>query len=326
MKTEAIVFAEENTVCVNHVKMPLPGSGEVQIQTLYSTVSCGTESWILQNLFTWQPTIYPCVPGYQRTGKIVEIGQGVRDWSIGDRVMATTGCWRGSVSPMSGAHIAIGNTSVKELYHIPENVDSLDTSATVVAQVGYNAASRVIGLHGQWVAIFGDGLIGQFAAQAVRARNMHVVLVGHRAKRLKLAAKYSADAVVNSNSEKVVETVRNAIGSEYVIAVIDTVQNIKVQTEYLPLLLHGTGQIVYSGFSPEKAWANMAELQKMELTAHFVSGWNRQRMETTLTMMAEGLIKVKPLITHLVSYQRAPEMWKMILNKNESFLGISFSW
>ena len=64
----------------------------------------------------------------------------------------------------------------------------------------------------------------------------------------------------------------------------------------------------------------------MELTAHFVSGWNRQRMEATLTMMAKELIKVKPLITHLVSYQRAPEMWKMILNKNESFLGISFSW
>jgi bacteriochlorophyllide a dehydrogenase len=108
--------------------------------------------------------------------------------------------------------------------------------------------------------------------------------------------------------------------------VLDSLQSEALQQEYLPLLQHGLGQIVYCGFSPEKTWADMALLQKAELTAHFVSGWNRPRLEATLALLQQGALRIKPLITHLVPYFKGPAMYELICNKPEPFLGITLDW
>src|SRR5258708_6906363 len=104
MFAPAVVFRGVDDVVVQDIEMPDPGPDCVQIKTRTSTISVGTETWGLRNLFTWQKTPYPCVPGYQRVGEIVKIGQGVTGWTIGDKVMATTGAWSGKVSTFWGAH------------------------------------------------------------------------------------------------------------------------------------------------------------------------------------------------------------------------------
>ena len=307
--------------------MPPPGPEEIQVQTHFSTVSGGTEAWILRNRFTWAPTLYPCVPGYQRAGKIIAIGSAVRkDWSVGDRVMVTVSAWSGPVAAQSGAHLRIGNTPALQVFPIPEGVATSDASADVVAQVGVNAASRVQAPEGSWVAVACDGLIGQFAAQAARARGFRAVLCGHRADRLEAGLRYSADAIANSTEAPLDVSIPRVTGNESVAAVIDTVQGEAVQLEYMPLLESGRGQIVYSGFSPENTWADMAILQQRQLTVHFVSGWNAKRMLQTLEMMEEGKIQVAPLISHNVSYRQASEMYRMIREKAPPFLGITFDW
>src|SRR6516225_3309949 len=138
MKTRAVVFTSPGQVELQEINMPAPAADEVQIRTTYSTVSVGTEGWILQNLFTWHPTPYPCVPGYQRVGVVEDVGRDVQGWHVGDHVMATLGAWPGSIQPNAGSHTALGNTPARELYRLPDGVDELDASGAVVAQVGYN--------------------------------------------------------------------------------------------------------------------------------------------------------------------------------------------
>src|SRR5487761_2173501 len=161
MKAKAVVFTGPGQVELQEIDTPAPKPDEVQIRTTYSTVSVGTEGWVFQNLFTWMPTPYPCVPGYQRVGVIEAIGSDVRGWQGGDKVMATNGVWSGPVYSAWGSHIAVANTRAAELYPIPEGADEVDASCTVVAQVGYNAAHRAYFTPGDWVVVYGDGLIGQ---------------------------------------------------------------------------------------------------------------------------------------------------------------------
>lgn len=327
MKTRAVVFTDVEQIEVQEIEMPPPGPGEVQIRTTTSTISAGTEGWALRRLFTWADTPYPCVPGYQRVGTITELGPDVEGWQVGDRVMATVGCWTGDVVPHWGSHVEVGNTVAHQLFWIPEGCDEVDASAGVVAQVGYNAGSRADMEPGDWCVVYGDGLIGQSAAQAAGARGANVILVGHRAERLGLGAEHSAALAVNSHEEDVVEVVRDHIGAPHVRFLIDTVQREEAQREYMPLLEHGKGQVIYSGFTPTEAWASMAELQKAELTAHFVSGWDRERMDATLTLMAEGQMHLRPLVTHHVdAFTRGSDMYRMILDKSEPFLGITLDW
>ncbi len=326
MQTEAIVFVEADKVSLKSIEMPEPQPGEVQIRTRYSTISGGTEGWALQNLFTWSATRFPCVPGYQRVGVIESIGSDVTGWNIGDRVMATVGKWEGEICPFWGAHTALGNTSASELYKLPDGVNEIDASGTVVAQVGYNAAYRAVLQPGEWVIVYGDGLIGQSAAQAARSRGARVIVVGHRPERLTLAAAYSADIVINNHIENVIDVVHAHTGGQPVTAILDSVQSESAQHEYMPLLERGRGQIVYCGFTPGKTWADMGVLQQRELTTHFISGWTRARMESTLALMAAGKMSLKPLITHLSSYKNGPEMYRMNASKSQHFLGITLDW
>jgi 2-desacetyl-2-hydroxyethyl bacteriochlorophyllide A dehydrogenase len=324
-QAQAIVFTAVNQVAVRTITVPDPGPDEVQVRTLFSTISGGTEGWILQNLFTWRPTDYPCIPGYQRVGIIEAVGSDVQGWQVGQRVVATRSEHPG-ITALSGAHAALGNTPVSEIYAVPDGVDDVDASGTVVAQVGYNAASRAVMQPGDWAVVYGDGLIGQSAAQAIRARGARVILVGHRAERLKRAAAHSADVVINSRHERVVETVHRHTGDQPVTVVLDSVQHESAQREYTPLLERGVGQIVYCGFTPGTTWADMALLQQREFTTHFVSGWTRARMEATLRLFAEGKLRLRPLVTHLVPYTQGPDMYQGHLHKSGDFLGMTLDW
>jgi 2-desacetyl-2-hydroxyethyl bacteriochlorophyllide A dehydrogenase len=326
MHTQAIVFQAPGRVGMQHIPMPDPEPGMVQVRTLYSFVSAGTEGWVLNNRFTWTHTPFPCVPGYQRVGVITQLGEGVEGWNVGDVVLATTGTWQGSVTSHWGAHTACANTAVSELFALPKDLDPVAAAGAVVAQVGYNAASRVAMEPNEWVVVYGDGVIGQCAAQAAQAHTARVVLVGHRAERLARAAASSADVVVNSREEDVVAAVRARTNDSPIVAVLDTIQTESAQYQYMPLLAHGRGQIVYCGFTPGTHWADMAILQQRELTTHFVSGWNRARMEATLSLLIRGHLHIRALVTHLVPASHGPDMYRMIAEKREPFLGICLDW
>jgi len=327
MQTDAIIFRQKEVAEVGKLEVPPPTENEIQVRSHFSTISAGTEGWIFRNLFTWSPTPFPCVPGYQRAGVVTALGPKAKGWRVGERAMAVIGTWAGKeVESFWGGHVATANVPADFAFHLADKIDDVDASSAVVAQVGYNAASRAAINAGDWVLAYGDGLIGQFAAQSARARGARVIMVGHRRERLELAKKHSADAVVNSKTGDVIKAVRVIIGDEHVTAVLDSVQTVDAQKQYLDLLERGRGQIVYHGFTPGDQWADMGLLQQRELTTHFVSGWTRPRMEATFALMAEGKIKVKPLITHLVPFTRAPQMYEMIVAKNESFLGITFDW
>ncbi len=326
LPTDAVVFPRAGAVVLQKVTMPPPGPGQVRVRTVYSTVSAGTEGWVWRNEFTWSPTRFPCVPGYQRVGTISALGADVQGWMIGDQVLATTGQWEGPVAPFWGSHIAEANTAASELYRLPAGLDPVDASGAVVAQVGYNAASRVDVKAGDWVIVYGDGLIGQLAGQAARARGARVLLAGHRPARLEAARQWAVEATVNTRQADFMAAVRRITGGEVVAAVLDTVQKPEAQRQYLPWLKPGQGQIVYSGFTPAPTWADMALLQQRELTTHFVSGWNRSRMEATLALMAQGKIRLRPLVTHLVPFAAAPEMYALLQTPGQAFMGITLDW
>ncbi|MEE2657757.1 MAG: zinc-binding dehydrogenase [Candidatus Latescibacterota bacterium] len=325
MQVPAVIFTAPGEVKIREIPVADPGPGEVQIRTRFSAISGGTEGWVLHNRFTWRPSIYPCVPGYQRVGTVTAVGSGVDGWREGDTAVATMGCWDVEPLPLWGSHAALANSLQENLYRMPKGVETIDAAGAVVEQVGYNAAYRAQLSPGDWVVVFGDGLIGQHGAQAARSRGARTILVGHREHRLALGGEHCADYAICEDTETVAR-IRAITGSEHVTAIIDTVQKPECLEAYLPLLEKGVGQIVYAGFSPEESWASMTLLHQQELTTHYISGIARPRMAATLQLMASGAIRLSPLVTHQVSFKQASAMWRMIEDRSEPFLGIVFDW
>jgi threonine dehydrogenase-like Zn-dependent dehydrogenase len=67
--------------------MPDPrcGPGEVVIRTAYCGI-CGTDLEILRGSMPAGFARYPVVPGHEWTGVVEEVGAGVSNWRVGDRV------------------------------------------------------------------------------------------------------------------------------------------------------------------------------------------------------------------------------------------------
>lgn len=90
----------------------------------------------------------------------------------------------------------------------------------------------------------------------------------------------------------------------------------------------GTGEIVFSGYSPDgvTCWADMAVLQQLELTAHFVSGWTRPRLEATLAMLRTGDFPIASLISVVAAGTERIKTMESVQKGVQTHLGAVLDW
>ncbi len=85
--SKMIVFSKPGEVELWDVPTPEVGPGQILLETIYSSISAGTE---LQVLGGHLPLIqrgeinYPLVPGYENVGRVLEVGDGVSGFRPGD--------------------------------------------------------------------------------------------------------------------------------------------------------------------------------------------------------------------------------------------------
>lgn len=325
MKTRTIVFVSKGRAEQREIDLPEMGADEILVRAHSSGVSVGTEYWALMDQFTWNKggTPFPCVPGYQRAGWVQAVGANVTGFQVGQRVAATVGRLEGAPISCGAAHSHYGIHTREQVFPLPDSVSFATAAQHIVAQVGFNAASRLRLAQDETVLVLGDGCIGQMAAQAVEALGASVVLAGHRVDRLERAVKSGIWEVLNTHDVSWVE--RFTRDDKPITKVIDTVQNEKF-FEYYRHHLPWSSDVVLAGFSPGGFPVDMGELQKREISLLSIAGWSRERCEETIRLMAQGKIQMEPLLTHQAAPDHATAIYNMIQEKACPFLGVNFLW
>jgi 2-desacetyl-2-hydroxyethyl bacteriochlorophyllide A dehydrogenase len=80
-----LVFKAENQAVLEERPLQQPqGDDFILIETEKSILSAGTELACLRGSEPWAP--FPFVPGYGSVGTIVDMGAGVKDFAVGERV------------------------------------------------------------------------------------------------------------------------------------------------------------------------------------------------------------------------------------------------
>jgi 2-desacetyl-2-hydroxyethyl bacteriochlorophyllide A dehydrogenase len=291
-ETGAVVVRTPSDVSFATIPINTPGPDDVLIATHYSGVSTGTDTWVMRGVFEWDRLTFPLVPGYQRSGIVEDDAPG---WERGRRVAATRSVGLAGAAAHWGAHLAVAPSPQDEVFDA-EGVDPVAASLFVSAQVGVNAASRISAAPGARVMVIGDGIIGSSGALAAVARGFEVVVIGRRPWRLDALTELGIP-VLDSRTDA------DRIPDFGAVAAIDTVQSEESFGYYIDVLPRGTGQVVFSGHTPDTgvAWADMTTLQQHELTAHFVSGWTRDRLTATLQLMRDGALPVERLVGQVAS-------------------------
>lgn len=301
---DAVLSTAPNKTTLGSVSAQKLGENQVGIKSICSGVSTGTDKWVVSGRFEWGNFAFPLVPGYQRCGIVEEIGSNVTKVKVGQQVFTTSSINYADATAGWGAHTSYGVCEDFEVFDAT-GIPPSRAAFGVVAQVGFNAASRIEANSGDSVLIIGDGVIGVSGALCAKARGFKTLLIGRHNSRL---TKINSLGIRTANSN----TITHSELSDFKpIAVIDTVQTPEAFELYYRALpatwaaatfgnsRSGVGQIIFSGHTPDgqNTWANMAHLQKQELTVHFVSGWVQERVIKTLELMAEGKLNLEQIST-----------------------------
>ena len=370
MKSPAIVFPRPYEITYRDVEVPdALGPTDVLVRTQYSGLSTGTERWLLTARFfrgdspLGGDASFPLVPGYQKVGVVERVGDRVSAFRPGDRVFCTVGrITAGARSRDSGdargGHLRYSVQDQSEVISLPPGIDPRAGAGLVLAQVGWNGASRPPIQPGDVALVLGDGLVGQYAAQRLRERGAQVLLSGRRPFRLDLAQQHSADAVHDARTTDLAEALTRFravagarpspatptvdwLGPEETAladsrleddqrgaAVIVDTTGARETIQRASGLLRHNGHLVLLGWYPEPENELLEDwLHRREVTWYGTGGWRRHRLLGALTSIAAGQLKPEALVTHQIPVADAPRAYReLLLEKQSDFLGVVFQW
>ena len=295
--------------------MPTISTNEVLIK-VEKTAICGTDLHIY-NWDEWsQRTIHPpLVIGHEFVGEIVELGLGVHNYSVGDRVSAeghiTCGMCRncragrrhlctdtkGIGVNRDGAFAEYITVPASNLWLIPDKIPSeIAACFDPLGNATHCALSFTV--VGEDVLITGAGPIGIMAAGICRfigAR--HVVVTDINDFRLELAGKMGATHLVNVARENLDEAMRAQNIHEGFDIGLEMSGNPEAFNDMLHHMYHG-GRVALLGILPAKTLIDWDQVIFKGL--HIKGIYGREMFETwyKMTQMVAGGLDLSPILTH----------------------------
>ena len=137
--------------------------------------------------------------GYSVAGRVIEIGAHVKEFEIGDYVVAG-----GATAFHAGVITAPKNLVVK----IPCDSDLKLASTGAIGSIALHGIHRADLKIGEFAVVFGVGLIGLITLQILKASGVRVACVDISQNRLNIAKELGAEIVINSSEEDPVNVVR----------------------------------------------------------------------------------------------------------------------
>lgn len=245
MMKAAVLYGRED-VRVESAPVPSVGHGEVRVR-IRAALTCGTDVKVYRRGYHARMIRPPAIFGHEFAGVIDEVGQGVANWNIGDRVVAANSapcndCYycRRSLWELCEDLLFL-NGAYAEYITVPARIvasnlwlapDSLPLSHAALAEP---LACVVRGMEalrispGEHVAVLGLGPIGLLFVRMCVLAGARVVAIGRRPERLALAMRLGAEQVFDIDTtgdllHEVCAVTEGGRGPETVIEAVGTPQ------------------------------------------------------------------------------------------------------
>jgi NADPH2:quinone reductase len=189
---------------VEEIEDPRAEAGQVIVDVKAAGVSF-PDVLIVQGKYQFQPP-FPFSPGGEIAGIISEVGEGVVDWKVGDRVMAMTG--NGGIAEKV---LAFEMT----LMPLPDSMDFKDGAAF---PLNYGTTYHALKQRGQLQAgetllVTGaGGGVGTTAIEIGKAMGARVIAAASSDEKLEIAKNLGADEVINYSDGELKEKVKALTG------------------------------------------------------------------------------------------------------------------
>lgn len=150
----------------------------------------------------------PLPLGYSNAGEVIEVGEGVKDFKVGDRVAS------------NGNHAEIVSVPANLAAKIPDNVSYEEGAFTVVGAIALQGVRLVNPAFGENVVVIGLGLIGLITVQILISNGCNVIGFDPDPAKVKLAEKFGAKCFLSVDRKEqvnIVNDLTNRVGADAVI-------------------------------------------------------------------------------------------------------------
>ena len=275
----------------------------------------------------------PLPMGYCNVGIVMEVGAGVSQFKVGDRVAS------------NGKHAEVVCVPENLCVKVPESVSDEAAAFTVLGAIALQGIRLVQPTLGETIVVTGLGLIGLVTVQLLKAHGCRVLGIDLDAHKLALARQLGAETVdvgVGEDPIAIAEQFSRGRGVDAVIITASAKTNEIVHQA--ALMCRKRGRIILVGVvGLELSRADFYEKElSFQVSCSYGPGrydpsyeeggqdyplafvrWTEQRnFEAVLDMIAEGRLDSEALISHRFTLDKAVEAYALVGGGPGASLGI----
>lgn len=277
----------------------------------------------------------PLALGYCNVGVVRQVGAGVTEFHPGDRVAS------------NGKHAEMVSVPRNLCAKVPDGVSDAAAAFTVLGAIALQGVRLVMPSLGEAVVVTGLGLVGLLTVQLLRAHGCRVLGLDFDPARLELARQFGAEVIdLGAGQDPVAGALHFSRGRGVDAVIITASTKSNEPVHQAALMCRQRGRIVLVGVTGLEL--SRDDFFKKELTfqvsASYGPGrydpayedeghdypvgfvrWTAQRnFEAVLDMLADGRLRVDPLISHRFTIDAAPDAYALIAGDAPS-LGVLLS-
>ena len=306
-------FGPPDTLVFEELPSPAAGPGEVVVSVKAASLNF-PDVLIIQNKYQFKPPL-PFSPGSEMSGVVKEVGEGVKGFKPGDRVIAFT---------TYGAFAEEVKVEAARLVPIPEGMDFESAAAFLLTYGTSDHALRDRGAlgSGETLLVLGAaGGVGLAAIEIGKALGAHVIACASSADKLDVCRRHGADDAINYAAEDMRERIRELTAGRGVDAVYDAVGG--PYTEPALRSLAWRGRLLVVGFAAgeiPKIPLNLPLLKGASIVGVFWGDFARREPQQLAGSIArlgkwfrEG--RLKPHVSQTFPLAQAAEALKLMAGR-----------
>ncbi|MBN1887401.1 MAG: alcohol dehydrogenase catalytic domain-containing protein [Thermoflexales bacterium] len=324
---------------------PRVKADEILIETAYAGI-CGTDLHVYRGEFHERVTC-PAILGHEFGGIVQEVGQDVKAFQVGDRVVvdpiischACPACLSGHLNAcrtlkllgidLDGGFGQYVAAPVSHVYRLPDSIPMAYAPMVEMYGLGHHVLQRGQVQPGEVVAILGAGKLGLSVLDVLchSANATTTIVTDLQSFRLETARKLGAEYVIDITQEDPVERVMEITQGTGVDCVIEAVGHYHLaERRGAPLaqavkMIRTAGRVVTAGLGEQLSAVHFKTLviKEAQIIASRVTLGEFPR---ALRLMAKGLLHPELLVTHQVAMQDVTAAFEQVDRDEPSTLKV----
>lgn len=325
---KGVVFLGESEVEVREFDQPQPGPDQVVIEMKIGGL-CGSDLHKYHSSREWAKERKGMISGHEPTGLVAEIGAGVQNVKVGDRVTVyhRTGCghcadcYSGMPAhcqvaggafgrTLDGSHADYMLTESRYCLPIPDSISfEVGTQLACTAGTAFSAVSKVSARAGEPVVVFGLGPVGLTTYLYAMGMGYDAIGVDINSYRVDFAERIGKGKVVNAATADVLDAIRDLTNGRGARGVVECSGSGVARTQ-APTVAGRGATVVYVGAGTKDLKVNFGDLLGKDLRLRGNSVYSYATYYEAVEFLQTHDVPLDDIVTHRFKIEDAVEAYR----------------